>query len=480
MLRDVHPRTWAVACGERRINANEYRRAAPERLAPGAHDDGGASLESSERSVYLDLFEGRPRGAPPRRPTSRASPTSSAPIQGPGNRCWTRDLEPIFGLIRGQPQAGQGDSPRTRCSPTSPPPRRWSSRPTHETRFPTGYRAMTGPTAGSSPSPAPAPGAAASQTSFRRSTTSRAGQAARDLEPRRPRLQPRQGQLDSARLRKADEKEHCSPRLAVPGRESVTLDLLPLIPTMTARGGWRRRCISPPPVRGGQALVDFFRRFLDEVARESSDLSRYHFRVCTEYCSRSCAAAVAHRRRPSPVAPARASVTYDMMIEVLAEDPAARLLRYAGAQRPAARLPAGSACSSATTARTSPTASPDLAPGRRPPRRSQAPRSSAGWGSCWSRRSSSCFDTTSCSAPPRSIPRPATVETFVEYAMAQFGRRSPASRRRAAVSSRRGLPGRRRTWRGAGVNVDKVYLRIYLRRCSSIFRGWFTFQEKSE
>jgi ribonucleoside-diphosphate reductase beta chain len=67
--------------------------------------------------------------------------------------------------------------------------------------------------------------------------------------------------------------------------------------------------------------VEAFRRFLDEVARDRSDLSRYHTPSYRRIFHEELPAAMGRLRHdPSPVAQAEASVTYNMIVEgVLAE-----------------------------------------------------------------------------------------------------------------------------------------------------------------
>jgi putative sterol carrier protein len=104
MSYEMFTHDWAVACGEQ-INANEdYRKAALSwhwplvlimTAAPG--------LSLSERSVYLDLFEGGCREA---RTATPADVESVPYVISADPKTWRRmlerDLEPIFALMRGK------------------------------------------------------------------------------------------------------------------------------------------------------------------------------------------------------------------------------------------------------------------------------------------------------------------------------------------------------------------------------------------
>ena len=104
MSYEMFTHDWAVACGEQ-INANEdYRKAALSwhwplvlimTAAPG--------LSLSERSVYLDLFEGGCREA---RTATPADVENVPYVISADPKTWRRmlerDLEPIFALMRGK------------------------------------------------------------------------------------------------------------------------------------------------------------------------------------------------------------------------------------------------------------------------------------------------------------------------------------------------------------------------------------------
>jgi ribonucleoside-diphosphate reductase beta chain len=105
------------------------------------------------------------------------------------------------------------------------------------------------------------------------------------------------------------------------GEESVTLDLLPLIMTIAAEGRLEEEMYLTSFLWEEAKHVESFRRFLDEVAADRSDLSRYHtpnyLRVFGEALPEAMQRLQTDR---SPVAQAEASVTYNMIVEgVLAE-----------------------------------------------------------------------------------------------------------------------------------------------------------------
>lgn len=105
------------------------------------------------------------------------------------------------------------------------------------------------------------------------------------------------------------------------GEESVTLDLLPLIQTLAAEGRLEEEMFLAAFLWEEAKHVDLFRRFLDEVAREAGDLSRFHTPSYRTIFYRELPAALARLRDdPSPQAQAEASVTYNLVVEgVLAE-----------------------------------------------------------------------------------------------------------------------------------------------------------------
>jgi ribonucleoside-diphosphate reductase beta chain len=105
------------------------------------------------------------------------------------------------------------------------------------------------------------------------------------------------------------------------GEEAVTLDLLPLIQVIAQEGRLEEEMFLTTFLFEEAKHVDFFRRFLDEVAHEQNDLSRFS---CENYRAIVYDALPAALQRlrldPSPAAQVEAAVTYNMIVEgVLAE-----------------------------------------------------------------------------------------------------------------------------------------------------------------
>jgi ribonucleoside-diphosphate reductase beta chain len=115
----------------------------------------------------------------------------------------------------------------------------------------------------------------------------------------------------------------------VAGEEAVTLDLLPLIEVIAREGRLEEEMFLTTFLFEEAKHTDFFRRFLDEVAREfpspqrgeSPDLSHYHtFNYHHIFYEALPEALLNLKTDPGPSAQIRASVTYNMVVEgVLAE-----------------------------------------------------------------------------------------------------------------------------------------------------------------
>lgn len=105
------------------------------------------------------------------------------------------------------------------------------------------------------------------------------------------------------------------------GEEAVTLDLLPLIGAIAAEGRLEEEIYLTSFLWEEAKHVEAFRRFLDEVAGDDSDLSRYHTPSYRRVFYEALPEALDRLRiDPSPVAQAQASVTYNLIVEgVLAE-----------------------------------------------------------------------------------------------------------------------------------------------------------------
>lgn len=109
--------------------------------------------------------------------------------------------------------------------------------------------------------------------------------------------------------------------LFVSGEEAVTLDLLPLIGVIAAEGRIEEEMYLTTFLFEEAKHTDFFRRFLDEVAGGRVDLEAYHsdnYRFI--FYQALPQALLGLQSDHSPAAQARASVTYNMVVEgVLAE-----------------------------------------------------------------------------------------------------------------------------------------------------------------
>lgn len=105
------------------------------------------------------------------------------------------------------------------------------------------------------------------------------------------------------------------------GEESVTRDLLPLIMAIADEGRLEEEIFLTSFLWEEAKHVEAFRRFLDEVAEDHSDLSRYHTPNYRDIFYRTLPETMnTLRTDKSPRAQAEASVTYNMIVEgVLAE-----------------------------------------------------------------------------------------------------------------------------------------------------------------
>ncbi len=105
------------------------------------------------------------------------------------------------------------------------------------------------------------------------------------------------------------------------GEEAVTIDILPLIQVITQEGRLEEELYLSTFLFEEAKHTDFFRRFLDEVACTSDDLSRFHTPNYRTIFYEALPAAMRHLAvDSSPAAQIRASITYNMVVEgVLAE-----------------------------------------------------------------------------------------------------------------------------------------------------------------
>lgn len=109
--------------------------------------------------------------------------------------------------------------------------------------------------------------------------------------------------------------------LFVAGEEAVTLDLLPLMQAIAQEGRIEEEMFLTTFLFEEAKHVDFFRRFMDEVAQADMDLSRFHGDNYRHIFYEALPNALnALRTDPSPASQIQASVTYNMVVEgVLAE-----------------------------------------------------------------------------------------------------------------------------------------------------------------
>lgn len=106
------------------------------------------------------------------------------------------------------------------------------------------------------------------------------------------------------------------------GEEAVTLDLLPLIQVIAAEGHLEEEMYLTTFLFEEAKHTDFFHRFLDEVTHTAfDDLAKYHTENYHQLFYVTLPQALfALRDDPSPAAQAKASVTYNMVVEgMLAE-----------------------------------------------------------------------------------------------------------------------------------------------------------------
>ncbi len=105
------------------------------------------------------------------------------------------------------------------------------------------------------------------------------------------------------------------------GEECVTLDILPLLDVVASEGRLEEQLYLTSFLFEEAKHVEAFRRFFDQVAHAHDDLTRYHTPSYRTIFAEALPTAMGRLRTDrSPVAQARASVTYNMIVEgVLAE-----------------------------------------------------------------------------------------------------------------------------------------------------------------
>lgn len=105
------------------------------------------------------------------------------------------------------------------------------------------------------------------------------------------------------------------------GEEAVTLDLLPLIGVIASEGRLEEELYLTSFLWEEAKHVEAFRRFTDEVAHHTLDMSHFHGPLYRRLFYEELPQALGRLQvDPSPVAQAQASVTYNLIVEgVLAE-----------------------------------------------------------------------------------------------------------------------------------------------------------------
>ncbi|MDQ0190247.1 R2-like ligand-binding oxidase [Alicyclobacillus cycloheptanicus] len=105
------------------------------------------------------------------------------------------------------------------------------------------------------------------------------------------------------------------------GEEAVTVDLLPLVDLIAQEGRVEEEMFLTTFLFEEAKHTEFFRRFLDEVAQDQSDLARYHSPAYrTIFYERLPEAMGRLRTDKSREAVVEASITYNMIVEgVIAE-----------------------------------------------------------------------------------------------------------------------------------------------------------------
>ncbi len=105
------------------------------------------------------------------------------------------------------------------------------------------------------------------------------------------------------------------------GEECVTLDILPLLDVISQEGRLEEQLYLTSFLWEEAKHVEAFRRFFDHVAEEHSDLTRFHSPSYHTIFAIELPGAMGRLRTDaSPIAQARASATYNMIVEgVLAE-----------------------------------------------------------------------------------------------------------------------------------------------------------------
>ena len=331
MSFEVFTQRWAQAWADELRASADYRSAALKwegslLLEMEADPDDGVA---EDRAVFLDLWHGDCRGA--RIPDDEDRDEARYVIRA-GARQWRQvlagEVEPITGLMSGQLELARGSL--ARLVPYVKASKELLAAATRiGSHFP-GEEAA----AAAVPRPAAAETPPAATGGRRLRTTSPRG-LDHDLPPmslwhkaKRFGIWDPQG-IDFGQDRRdwqaltpleRDVLLHLA-SLFQAGEEAVTVDLLPLIMVIAREGRLEEEMYLTSFLWEEAKHVELFRRFLDEVAEDRSDLTRYHGPSYRALFYETLPGALERLHEdPSPRAQAEASVTYNMIVEgVLAE-----------------------------------------------------------------------------------------------------------------------------------------------------------------
>lgn len=316
MRREIFTAPWVDAWARELAVSPAYRRAAADWEGSLCLIWTGAGSET-ERRVFLDLWHGDCRQA---RVAARGDAAGADFVLRASAETWQRlldgGLDPIWALMGGKIRIERG-----RLSELMP-----HARAAKELIL-AARRISAEPARADSTPPAP-PAATRFQTTSPRGLDSelfpmrlwQKGKRFGTWDPRS--VDFARDRADWRALRPAERDVLLRlTSLFQAGEEAVAVDLLPLIQVIAAEGRLEEEIYLASFLFDEAKHVEAFRRFLDEVADERGDLSRYHTPSYRRIFYEELPSALARLRGDaSPVAQAEASVTYNMIVEgVLAE-----------------------------------------------------------------------------------------------------------------------------------------------------------------
>ncbi len=333
-MTELFTEAWASAWGDALNQSDAYR-------AAGKHWEGPIVLEAladpalglaRTAAVYLDLWRGSCRAA--RLATADDLGHAHYVISGP-LAAWLGvldgDMAPTMAILRGKLKLTRGSLagllPHVHAATEL-------VRVAQAVRARESRREETGPPAVPTPVPATGPAASSFASHDRLQSTSVVGlrfdtfpmrlwDKAKRLGIWNPAdIDFSQDQRDWARL--ADGERDLLLRLAAlfqAGEEAVTIDILPLLDVVAQEGRLEEQLYLTSFVFEEAKHVEAIRRFLDAVGASGQDLTRFHSPAYRTVFIEALPAAMQRLRTDrSPVAQARASATYNLIVEgVLAE-----------------------------------------------------------------------------------------------------------------------------------------------------------------